>query len=299
MEFRELKTFQVVANLLSFNNAASVLHLAQSTVSAQIRSLENDLGKELFIRSGKTISLTPAGVKLLTYTQRLVNIEKEILSELGKIDDKYGVLTMKTPQSVSTYFFPDLIKEFQLIFPKIGFDIDWCTSHNLVDILNSGTTDLAFLITDHFEDKGLNIEELAKIKLVLVTYPEDELLREKKITVKNLDDKTLIFAKSECNYKNILQKMILHSDITPKKIIEINSLDAVKRIIELGNGIAFLPEMVITDEINKGLLKTLNWSGIDFNAKLIMLWSKERHISEALQAFMLTVKKLILIAGLK
>lgn len=293
MEFRELKTFQVVASLLSFTKAANVLHLAQSTVSAQIRSLENNLGKELFLRAGKTISLSAAGMKLLAYTQRLVNIEKEIQNVLGDIDDKSGNLTIKTPQSVSTYFFPDLIKEFQLIFPKVGFDIDWCTSFNLVDILNSGKIDLAFLITDNFEEKNLQTEELTVIKLVLVAHPQDELLKNKKVTIKDLNGKTLIFAKSECNYKNIMQKMLIQSDVNPQKIIEINSLDAIKRLLVLGSGIAFLPEIVITDELNKGSLQTLNWSGTGFNAKLIMIWAKEKHISEPLRTFMMMVKKMI------
>ena len=293
MEFRELKTFQVVAGLLSFNKAANVLNLAQSTVSAQIRSLENSLGKELFFRSGKTISLTPAGIKLLDYTQRLVNIEKEIQSVLGNIDDKYGSLTIKTPQSVSTYFFPDLLKEFQLLFPKIGFDIDWCTSFNLYEIFNSGTIDLAFLITDNFIDKGLQSEELAKIKLVLAAHPGNELLNKKEITIQDLNDQTMIFAKSECNYKKILQQMFIQSKIHVKNIIEINSLDAIKRLLMWESGIAFLPETVIRDEIDKGLLKTLNWAGPDFGAKLLMIWSNERHISEPLNAFMMMVRKMV------
>lgn len=293
MEFRELKTFQVVACLLSFNKAANILHLAQSTVSAQIRSLENSLGKELFLRAGRTISLSPAGVKLLDYTQRLINIEKEIQSAIGNIDDKYGKLTIKTPQSISTYFFPDLIKEFQLIFPKIGFDIDWCTSFNLVDLFNSGTLDLAFLITDHFNDKNLHIEELNHIKLVLAVNPQDELLNNKKISIKDLNKKTLIFAKSDCNYKNILEKKLMQSDVKPDKIIEINSLDAIKRLLIVGNGIAFLPEMVIKEELEKGLLKTLNWAGSDFAAKLMMIWSREKRISKPLDAFMMMIKRMI------
>jgi DNA-binding transcriptional LysR family regulator len=293
MEFRELKTFQVVATLLSFSKAANVLHLAQSTVSAQIRSLENSLGKELFLRSGKSISLTPAGIKLSTYTQRLINIEKEIQSVLGNLDDKYGNLTIKTPQSVSTYFFPELIKEFQILFPKVGFDIDWCTSYNLVDILNSGTIDLAFLITDNFEDKNLHTEELTKIKLVLAVHPQDELLKNNKVSIQDLNNKTLLFAKSDCNYGKIIQKMALQSDIKLKKIIGINSLDAIKQMLILGSGMAFLPEIVIAEELRRGLIQKLNWSGGNFIAKLIMIWSKEKHISEPLSAFMMMVKKMI------
>lgn len=291
MEFRELKTFQVVASLLSFNNAANVLHLAQSTVSAQIRSLENSLGKELFIRSGKKISLTPEGVKLLDYTQKLINIEKEIQSVFGELNDQYGTLTIKTPQTVSTCFLPDIIKDFQFIFPKVGFDIDWCTSFNLVDIFKAGIIDLAFLITDQFEDKKLIVEEITKIKIILTAHPDDELLKNKRISIKDLNNQTIIYAKSDCNYIKILQKMLIQFDVKPKKLIAINSLDAIKKLLLLHNGIAFLPEMVVYDELNKGILKSLNWTGDDFNAKLIMIWSKEKHISEPLNAFMMMMKK--------
>src|SRR5271157_2150542 len=203
MEFRELKTFQVVAGLLSFNKAATVLNYAQSTISSQIQSLENSLGETLFIRSGNKISLTPAGVKLLDYTQRLINIEKEILSNFKNLKDKHGSLTIKTPQSVSACFFPSLLKEFQLLFPKIGFDIDWCTSYNLKEIFNSGAIDLAFLISDSFNDKFLQVEELTNINLVLSVYPHDELLIQPNVSLKDLNGKTMIFAKSDCNYKKI------------------------------------------------------------------------------------------------
>lgn len=294
MEFRELKTFQAVAGLLSFNKAANVLNYAQSTVSSQMQSLENSLGEALFFRSGNKISLTPAGVKLLDYAQRLINIEKEILSNFKGLNDKYGSLTIKTPQSVSACYFPSLIKEFQLIFPKIGFDIDWCTSYNLNDIFNSGVIDLAFLISDSFNDKFLEVEELAKINLVLAVYPGDELLKQKTVSLKDLNGKTMIFAKSDCNYKNILQKMIIESNIQLKKIIEINSMDAIKQLLILGNGMSLLPEIVIREELDNGLLKTVNWKGPAFNARLFMIWNKEKHLSEPLKAFMYMVRKTFL-----
>jgi len=293
MEFRELKTFQVVASLLSFNQAANILHLAQSTVSAQIRSLENSLGKELFHRSGRTISLSPAGVKLLNYTQRLVNIEKEILSSFGNLEEKYGTLIIKTPQSVSSYFLPELIKEFQIIFPKIGFDIDWCTSYNLLDLLNSGTIDLAFLITDSFKDKDLQIEELTDIKLVLAVHPDDHLAKNKTIRIEDLDHQNFIFVKSDCSYSNILMNLLLNAHVEPNKIIEINSLQAVKDLVVLGNGIALIPEFVIQDEIKEGLMKKIELNNADLTAKLFMIWSKEKHVSKPLEAFMMMVKKLI------
>ncbi|MGD1046923.1 MAG: LysR family transcriptional regulator [Bacteroidota bacterium] len=293
MEFRELKTFQAVASLLSFNKAANVLNYAQSTVSSQIQSLEISLGKTLFKRTGNKISLTPAGVKLLDYTQRLINIEKEILSNFKNLDDMHGSLTIKTPQSVSACFFPSLLQEFQLIFPQIGFDIDWCTSYNLSDIFNSGVIDLAFLISDNFSDKFLQVEVLTTINLVIAAHPQDELIKQRSVSLKDLNGKTMIFVKSDCNYKKILQKMLVQSNIELRKSIEINSLDAVKQLLILGNGLALLPEMVIKDELDEGLLKMANWKGPAFNAKLYMIWNKQKHLSEPLKAFIYMVRKMI------
>jgi DNA-binding transcriptional LysR family regulator len=292
MEFRELKTFQVVASLLSFNKAANVLNYAQSTISSQIQSLENSLGEVLFVRSGNKISLTPAGVKLLDCTQRLINIEKEILTNFKNLEDKHGSLTIKTPQSVSSFLFPTLLKEFQLLFPKIGFDIDWCSSYNLSEILGSGTIDLAFLISDNFNDKFLQVEEVTGIKLALVANPEDELVKKAGITLEDLNGKTIIFAKSDCSYKQILNKMIIESNIQLQKTIDINNIDAIKRYVALGNGIAFLPELVIKEEIGKGVLKPIKWNGPAFNAKLFMIWHKEKLLSEPLKIFMQIVRKI-------
>jgi DNA-binding transcriptional LysR family regulator len=82
MELRELKTFQKVAILLSFDRAAEVLHYAQSTVSAQIKALEDELGVPLFDRLGRQIVLTDAGEKLLKYSRRLLAIHEETYAEV-------------------------------------------------------------------------------------------------------------------------------------------------------------------------------------------------------------------------
>jgi DNA-binding transcriptional LysR family regulator len=294
MEFRELKTFQAVASLLSFNKAADILNYAQSTVSSQIQSLENSLGAELFYRHGNKIAITPAGERLLDFTQRLLNIEKEILSNFKTLNDKHGSLTIKTPQSVTSYYFPLLFKEFQLLFPKIGFDIDWCTSYNLSDIFNSGLIDLAFLITDGFKDNTLECEPLADIKLVLAAHPENELQKRKNISLFDLNNQTLIFSKSDCNYKKILQKMIIEANVVPKNVIEINSMEAIKQLLILGNGIALVPEMTIKTELETGVLKAFNWKGPAFNAKLLMIWHKEKRQSEPLKAFIYMTRKMVM-----
>ena len=291
MEFRELKTFQVAAILLSFSKAAEALNYAQSTVSSQIQSLENSLGETLFDRSGNKITLTKAGVKLLEYTQRLINLEKEILCNFKSLNGSTENLVIKAPHSVSTYFLPSVIKEFQLMFPNIGFDLDGCLSYNMNDIFNAGLIDLAFIFTDDFSDKLLHVEELAKVELVFVSNPRDDVYNGTINSVADFNDKILLFAKSDCNYRKILEKMLSDANVTLKKKIEINNPEAVKQLLMLGgNGVALLPKVTIEKELSDNSLKSLKWNGPDFNVKLYMVWNNENKQSEAAQAFIHTVR---------
>jgi DNA-binding transcriptional LysR family regulator len=291
MEFRELKTFQVVANLLSFNKAANVLNYAQSTVSSQIQSLENCLGETLFIRSGNKISLTPSGVKLLKYTQRLISLENEILSNFKNLNETTGNLIIKTPHSVATYYLPPIIKEFQSKFPNIGFDFDGCVGYNVNDIFNAGLIDIAFLFCDNFCNKLLHVEELTKVELVFVSNPQDDVFNGTINSVNDFHDKTLLLSKSDCSYRMIFEKMLIEINVKLKKTLEINSPEAVKKMLLSGcNGIALLPKIVVEKELSDGSLKSLKWKGPAFNAKLYMIWKKDKYQTEAAKAFVNAVR---------
>jgi DNA-binding transcriptional LysR family regulator len=286
MEFRELKTFQVVASLLSFNKAANVLNYAQSTVSQQIQSLENSLGVMLFVRSGNKIKLTDAGVKLLKHTQRLKNIENEILSDFKCLNETTGNLIIKTPHSVIAYFLPPVIKEFQLKYPNIGFDFDGCIGYNVNDVFNAGLIDIAFLITNKFIDKHLQVEELADIELVFVTNPQETEFNDVINSINDFSDKTLILSKSDCSYRMIFEKMLIEANVRLAKTIEVNSPDAAKKMLAEGcRGIALLPKLTVKQEVDEGILKVLKWKGPVFGAKLFMIWNNEKYQTEATKSF--------------
>lgn len=291
MEFRELKTFQVVANLLSFNKAAHVLNYAQSTVSSQIQSLENSLGETLFIRSGNRISLTHSGVKLLKYTQRLISLENEILSSFKNLDETTGNLIIKTPHSVAAYYLPPIIKEFQLKFPNIGFDFDGCVGYNVNDIFNAGLIDIAFLFCDKFSDKLLHVEELTREELVFVLNPQNDVFKGTINSVNDFHDKTLLLSKSDCSYRMIFEKMLIEANVKLKKTLEVNSPEAVKKMLLTGcNGVALLPRIAVEHELSDGSLKSLKWKGPAFNAKLYMIWKKDKYQTEAAKAFVDAVR---------
>ncbi len=291
MEFRELKTFQVVANLLSFNKAASVLNYAQSTVSSQIQSLENSLGEALFIRAGNKISLTQSGVKLLKYSQRLINLEDEILSNFKNSNDTTGNLIIKIPHTVATYYLPPIIKEFQTKYPNIGFDFDACVGFNVYDMFNAGLIDIAFLIHNNYQDNLLFVEELVDVELVFVANSEYD------VSINSINDfssKTLLLSKSDCSYRMIFEKMLIEANVKLSKKIELNSPEAVKNLVLSGyNGIALLPKIGVCNELENGSLKNIKWNGSELNAKLYMIWKKEKYQTEAVKTFVHSIRKFL------
>ncbi|MEW5734239.1 MAG: LysR family transcriptional regulator, partial [Thermodesulfobacteriota bacterium] len=103
MDHQQLKTFRTVATLMNFNKAAELLHYAQSSVSAQVKALENELGVLLFERTGKKIRLTPSGEKMLLYAHKLLAIEDEARAEVSGRQREASLLTLRMPQTIATY----------------------------------------------------------------------------------------------------------------------------------------------------------------------------------------------------
>jgi DNA-binding transcriptional LysR family regulator len=298
MEFRELKTFQVVANLLSFNKAARVLNYAQSTVSSQIQSLESSLGETLFLRTGNIIRLTPSGVKLLKYTQRLINLENEILSNFKNTNVTTGNLIIKTPHSVASYYLPPIIKKFQNQYPNVGLDFDGCVGYNVYDVFNAGLIDVAFLFCDHFSDKRLHSEELTKAELVFIVNPDDKISNSKVFSINDFQEKILLLSKSDCSYRMVFEKMLIEANVKLNKTIEVNSPEALKKMMLAGcNGIALLPAIAVKKELSERSLKSVNWTGPEFNVKLYMIWKKDKYQTEATSAFIQTVREFFLETG--
>src|SRR5438046_264194 len=110
MELRQLETFRVVATQLSFTRAAATLDYAQSSVTAQIQSLELELGVRLFDRLGRRVALTDAGERLLEYAERLLSLADEARAALADGAEPAGTLTIGAPETVMTYRLPSVLR---------------------------------------------------------------------------------------------------------------------------------------------------------------------------------------------
>ena len=293
MELRQLKTFQTVARLSSFNRAAKVLNYAQSTVSAQIKLLEEEFGAPLFNRLGKKINLTEAGQMLMRYSQKMLDIEKETLANVSSWEEPHGSISIRIPQSIGTYLLPSVLSKFQASFPKVGFDISTCAYNELIQELKTGITDIAFLLADSIPFSELKSEVLRIENLVLVANPEHHLARQTTVQIRDLSGQTILLPKHDCSYKMIFEQILTEEKVTPATFIELNSLESIKKCVFKGVGVAMIPLMSIRKDIAQEKIAVLPWAEENLETAVLMIWHRDKWISPVLRAFMDTAREVM------
>ena len=293
MEIRYLKTFRTVAHLLNFNQAAKILNCSQSTVSAQIKLLEEELDVLLFDRLGKKIILTDAGSKLIRYAQKMIDLEKETFSEIADNGERVGDISIRAPQSVGTYLIPEILEVFRGLYPGIGFNIETCSIVSLKNELRSGIVDVAFLLADEAAVKGFQTEVLRTEPLVLIAGPGHRLAMKNKIQIQDLNGETIILPKHDCGYKMVFEKMLVEQNIKTASKMEFNSVEAVKRCVMKGIGISIIPRLSVRDEINAGKLTILPLTEEILETCVLMIWHKNKWLSPTLTEFMDCARKTI------
>jgi DNA-binding transcriptional LysR family regulator len=293
MELRQLKTFRTVATLLSFNRAADVLNYAQSTISAQIRALEDDLGVRLFDRLGKRIVLTEAGELLSQYAQKMLDIEAATLSDVKGRNQPQGSLTIRVPQSIGNSYLPKVVGEFRKRFPRVSFTFHTCAFHGLEHELETGVTDLAFLLAESIQSAQLTAEPLRFERLLVVSNVDNPLARRHRVSLDDLADQSIFLPKADCGYRMVFEQMLTEANITPQTLLEFSSVEMLKDCLKSSPGVAMIPEITVRNEIERGEISVLKWDEEPLETAVLMIWHKEKWLSLSLRAFMETARAVI------
>ncbi len=293
MEIRHLKTFRTVAKLLSFNRAAEQLHYAQSSVSAQIQTLEDDLGVRLFDRLGRGILITEAGERLLEYAGKILDLAEETRAEIADTREPRGALTIKIPETFGVHRLPPVIKQFRTHFPKIRLQFSTCAHEGLAKDLRKGITDLAFLLAESIQAADLEAEVLGFEPVVMVAHPDHPLAAKSVVKTRDLGKETSLLSKVDCSYRRIFQQILDQEKVRTGTTLEFNSVAAIKKCVMEGIGITILPEVTVARDIAQGRLAALAWEQGKIDVAALMIWYKDRWLSPTLSAFMKMTRKIL------
>jgi DNA-binding transcriptional LysR family regulator len=291
VDLYKLQTFVTVATFLNFNQAARALNCTQSTVSARVHALEDEVGVPLFHRAKKRVVLTEAGEKLLEYARKLLAIEKEALADINGERNPSGRLTLRIPEAFAATYLPTMLEEFRRSFPKVLFDVSSCATHNLEHELQIGSVDLAFLFAESLPSTILKSERILKAALAIVTHPGDPLARRGEIDARHLSSRAIFLPKAGCAYGVPFQQILAADVSEPLMVHEFTSIETIKRCVMQGAGLSVLPKCVVQKELARDELVELTWFR-PLTIDVLMIWNGQDRIPRVLSAFMDIARKL-------
>ncbi|MBT6330007.1 MAG: LysR family transcriptional regulator [Kordiimonadaceae bacterium] len=286
MDTKQLNTFRHLAKSLNFSQTAMELNFAQSTVSAQIRSLENELRLTLFDRLGKKVALTIEGKSVLNYANRFRNIEDEFISSLKDDSEVVGELNIYAPNSICVYLLPCVLTQFRKKFPGVTFRLRaHLGTKRALEELKSGKIDMAILLEEVFTDQELNIQSHREEEIIFICS-NDHPLAESVVSLNDLKDQNFITTEPTCGYRAILSNHLLSLGHKLDPVMWFDNAEAIKQCIMCDMGISFLPKIAAEEDIATNKIKQIHISDkFPGQIKLQSATHKQKWLNPALREF--------------
>lgn len=288
MELKYLRTFKTIIDEGSFQNAAERLNFSQSTVTFQIQQLEQSLSVKLFERIGRKMAVTQAGKEILPHIDAILD-EVASIERYGKdIRELGGELTVSMPETLLTYKSQRALKRFREEVPRVRLSLQMHNCFVIRDQILSGAVDCGF----HYDVGGYNnsihSEKIAEYEIALVCSPE---LRERDfITKHRRKDVSLITAERDNVYYIMCSRYLSERDIVLNGVLELGSVEAIKRSVASNIGIAALPRFTVEDELAKGELHEIETKMRDRRISVLCAFHKNKWMSPAMERFILLMK---------
>jgi LysR family transcriptional regulator, cyn operon transcriptional activator len=255
MELRHLKYFAALAGALSFTRAALGLHVTQSTLSHQIRQLEDELGVKLFDRVAKRVTLTEAGDTFLVFAQRAL---KEIDQGVGALKESGGNLTgsvrIGATHSFNIGFIPECVSAFMLMHPTVHMTVLELAADSIVSKVSTGELDLGITYRPAgFSD--LVFETLYNEEMVLVVGKNHPLYKRKRMRMVELHQQPMALLPKEFATRTLLEECFLACGAEPLIVAEMNTISPMLSLVDRTNIATIVAKSVVpTDRSLRAIL---------------------------------------------
>ena len=300
LENFRLKVFRVVAEHLSFHKAAEYLFLTQPAVTRQIKALENDLGLRLFDRTTSKIVLTRQGSVLLGYAKKLAELvsvaERELVPDDGKPS---GELSLGASTTIAQYVLPCLLRIFMEENPHVQISLHSGNTGEIVRFLLENKVSLG-LIEGPSRTRGVHAERFVEDELVLITPLDFQFER---LSSSELVRSTLLLREHGSGSRRVVESALAKAGLklkSFKKVMELDSTEAIKSAVEVGLGVGFVSRWAISKELELGVLKVTQVDGIRITRHFTLVsrtGPEPQGLVEVFRAF--TLKRAALISKIR
>ena len=289
MELRNLITFIHVAELGSFTRAAEQIGYSQSTISFQIKQLEEELGCLLFERINHTVTLTERGRELVSYAHSVRTLTEEFKENLAK-EDCSGHLHIVTPDSVCEEMIYSHYLDFHKKYPLISIKFTTADTTVMFDMLDRNEADAIITLDSHSYRKDYVIAKEKPLSMHFVTSTRSKFAGRRGLRMTDIASEPFVLTEFGQGYRRVLDKELAKKslDITP--VLEIGRTDVITRILAKSDMISFLPDFVTQALVDAGELCYLDITDMDIEIWKQLIYHKNKWISRSLKTFLDYVK---------
>ena len=289
MDLVQLETFLAVAEERSFSRAATRLHRTQPAVSQTIAKLEGELGETLFERSSRDGTLTDAGEVLKVYAAKLLNLRNEASGALLELRELHsGRLNLAANEYTCLYLLP-LLDEYRRQNPRIKVAVHRSLASRIPDEVLNHSIEIGVLSFKP-DDPQVQSVLVYRDEMVLVVDPSHPFARKGEVTIRQLGVQNFVAHNiPSLQRQRVIQTFRRHR--TPLQMgVELPSLEAIKRFVEMGNGIALIPGLTAQKELTSGSLVQVRVRELQIERKLRLVYRRQASLSHAALAFLKVVE---------
>ncbi len=256
MEIDQIETFLAIVTYGGFHKAAEALRVSQPAVSGRVRALEASLGAELFTRGRAHPLLSPAGKALRPHAEQLlrtVAMARQAIHELQP--QTGGALRIAASLSVCTYLMPDVMQEYKAANPKVMVHLRSGNSVQVLKMVLEGEADIGVARSlNHPEVETMTLRD---DPLVLVGHRAHRAATKQQVRLEEVESWPLIFYDRGSSDWTLTQGLFRRAGLLPNVVLEVETIEAAKRMVERNLGFSFLPQIALTQELRQGKLVSI------------------------------------------
>ena len=272
MQLRNLITFMHVAELGSFTKAAEQLGYSQSTISFQIKQLEEELDCLLFERINHTITLTQRGHELVYYAQQIRALTDEFREKPIKEDQLTGHIHIVTPDSLCDDMVNAHYIDFHNQYPFISIRFTTADTSVMFEMLDRNEADLVITLDRHSYNKDYIIAKEEQLSMHFVTNARSKFAGRQGLSIRDIAGESFILTEEGQGYRRVLDRELAKKSIEITPVLEIGRTDMITSLLTKSDMISFLPDFVTKPLVDAGVLCYLDVTDIH-----IEIWKQLSH----------------------
>lgn len=291
MELRNLITFIHVAELGSFTKAAEQLGYSQSTVSFQIKQLEDELGCLLFERINHTINLTERGHQLVSYAHQIRALTEDFKESQENEEVLCGQIHVVSPDSVCEEMINAHYIDFHKKYPAISVRFTTGDSSVMLKMLDHNEADVIITLDQRLYNKDYVIAKEQPLSMHFVARQDSKFAGKKNLSVKDIIHEPFILTEYGQGYRRVFDRELAKKSLEINPVLEIGRTDMITSMLAAGDMISYLPDFVTKPLVDAGVLCYLDVKDMNIEIWKQLIYHKNKWMSKSLKAFIDYVKE--------